>query len=91
MRALVFVLDLVVCTGVFSVSAMVVLRLRPGVRILTRRAAQLFARQRLWREVSATDIWLYALGFAWSSATEPAQAIAQGLDIRSAGLIGLIC
>jgi hypothetical protein len=89
-RALVFVLDVIVCAAVFSVSAVIVLRLRAGVRILTRWAAPLFARQRLWREVSATDTWLYALGFSWSTATVPAQAIAQGLDIGSAGSIVLV-
>jgi hypothetical protein len=89
-RALVFVLDVIVCAAVFSVSAVIVLRLRPGVRILTRWEAPLFARQRLWRDVSATDIWLYALGFAWSTVTVPAQAVAYGLNVGGAGSIGLI-
>lgn len=85
-----FVLDVIVCAAVVSVSAVVVLRLRPGIRILWRWGAPLLARQRLWRDVSAIDIWLYALGFAWSAAGVPAQAIALGLDIGSTSSIGLV-
>jgi len=89
-RALVFVLDVIVCTLVVSVSAVVVLRLRPGTRILMRWGAPVLSRQRLWRDVSATDIWLYALGFLWSAAGVPAQAIGLGLDIGTAYSIGLV-
>ena len=90
MRALVFVLDVIICTAIVMVSAVVVLRIRPGVRILKRWGANLLARQDLWRDLSRNDISLYALGFGWSAAAVPSQAIALGLDIGRAGLIGFV-
>jgi hypothetical protein len=90
MRALVFVLDVIVCTAILTVSAVIVLRIRPGVRILKRWGADLFARQGPWRDLSPNDIWLYALGFAWSAAAVPAQAIALGLDIGRVGPIAIV-
>ncbi len=89
MRAPLFVLDVIVCTAILSVSAVIVLRVRPGVRIL-KRWGTLLTRQGLWRDVSPTDAWLYALGFVWSAAGVPAQAVAQGLDIGGAGSIGYV-